>query len=37
VKEYTRYSELFIYFLASALFLFLGEIVLANTKFRKIP
>ena len=37
VKEYTRYSELFIYFLASALFLFIGEIVLANTKFRKIP
>ena len=37
VKEYTRYSELFIYFLVSALFLFIGEIVLANTKFRKIP
>jgi Ca-activated chloride channel family protein len=37
VKEYTRYSELFIYFLASALFLFIGEIILANTKFRKIP
>jgi Ca-activated chloride channel family protein len=37
VKEYTRYSELFIYFLGSALFLFIGEIVLANTRFRKIP
>ncbi len=37
VKEYTRYSELFIYFLGAALFLFIGEIVLANTRFRKIP
>jgi Ca-activated chloride channel family protein len=37
VKEYTRYSELFIYFLGLALFFFMGEIILANTKFRKIP
>lgn len=37
VKEYTRYSELFFYFLGAALFLLFGEIVLANTRFRKIP
>jgi Ca-activated chloride channel family protein len=37
VKEYTRYSELFFYFLGAALFLLMGEVVLANTRFRKIP
>jgi len=37
VTEYTRYSELFYYFLGFALFLFLLEIGLANTRFRKIP
>jgi Ca-activated chloride channel homolog len=37
VKEYTRYNELFIYFAGAALFLFLAEIVLSNTRFRKIP
>jgi Ca-activated chloride channel homolog len=37
VKEYTRYSELFIPWLAFALILLLTEIVLANTVFRKIP
>jgi len=37
VKEYTRYSELFPYFLVPALILFLLEIILANTRFRKIP
>ncbi|MBN1479745.1 VWA domain-containing protein [candidate division KSB1 bacterium] len=37
VKEYTRYSELFLPYLLAALLLLLLEIVLANTKFRKIP
>lgn len=37
VKEYTRYSELFGYFLFPALLFFLGEVVLANTIYRKIP
>lgn len=37
VKEYTRYSELFGYFLFPALFLLLTEVTLANTVFRKIP
>jgi Ca-activated chloride channel family protein len=37
VKEYTRYREMFVIYLALGL-IFLGlEIVLANTKFRKIP
>lgn len=37
VKEYTRYSELFYYLVALASLLLLAEIVLANTRFRKIP
>ncbi len=37
VKEYMQYSELFGYFASLGLLLFLGEIVLANTRFRKIP
>jgi Ca-activated chloride channel family protein len=37
VKEYTRYSELFIPLLFGALALLLIEIGLANTRFRKIP
>lgn len=37
VKEYTRYSELFYYLVALAGLLLLTEIVLANTRFRKIP
>jgi len=37
VKEYTRYDELFPIFLALALIFFGLELVLANTKFRKIP
>lgn len=37
VKEYTRYSELFYLWIAAGLFLLVIEIVLANTKFRKIP
>lgn len=37
VKEFTRYGELFGYPLALAAVLLLGEIGLANTRFRKIP
>lgn len=37
VKEYTRYSEMFLPYALAALILLLLEIVLANTKFRKIP
>lgn len=37
VKQFTRYKELFVTWLAVALGLVFVEIVLANTKFRKIP
>lgn len=37
VKEFTRYKELFINFLAMAFGVLILEIVLANTRFRKIP
>ncbi len=37
VKEYTRYKELFVNYLLLAMGFLLVEIVLANTKFRKIP
>jgi len=37
VKEYTRYAELFHYFLIAGLGLLLIEAVLVNTRFRKIP
>ncbi len=37
VTEYTRYSELFLPYALAALLLLLLEIILANTKFRKIP
>ena len=37
VKEYTRYSELFVNWLWAALGLLFFEIILANTRFRKIP
>jgi Ca-activated chloride channel family protein len=37
VKEYTRYSELFFYFVGIGLLLLLGEIAIVNTRFRKIP
>jgi len=37
VKEYTRYSELFYYLVGIGMVLFLGEIGLAHTRFRKIP
>ena len=36
-KEYIRYTELFWFFLLPAMVLLGGEIVLANTRFRKIP
>ena len=37
VKEYTRYKEMFVIFLALGLIILGLEIVLANTKFKKIP
>lgn len=37
VKEFTRYNELFVNFLALAFGILILEIVLANTRFRKIP
>ena len=37
VKEFTRYRELFVKFLALAFAILIIEIVLANTRFRKIP
>jgi len=37
VKQFTRYRELFVNWLAVAMGLIFVEIVLANTKFRKIP
>ena len=37
VQEYTRYSELFYYLVGLAMILFIGEIGLAHTRFRKIP
>ncbi len=37
VKEFTRYRELFANFLALAFGVLMLEIVLANTRFRKIP
>ena len=37
VKEFTRYTELFVNFLFAAIGVLLLEIILANTRFRKIP
>ncbi|MBN1780113.1 VWA domain-containing protein [bacterium] len=37
VNEYTRYSELFHYFLIIGLGFLLAEVFLVNTRFRKIP
>jgi len=37
VKQFTRYRELFVFWLAMALGLVVVEVVLMNTKFRKIP
>lgn len=37
VKEYTRYQELFMWFVLPAIIIFVLELILANTRFRKIP
>lgn len=37
VKEFTRYEELFVNFLAFAFGVLMLEIILANTRFRRIP
>ncbi len=37
VKEYTRYKELFVNYLLLALVLLAAEVVLSQTRFRKIP
>ncbi|MEW5978194.1 MAG: VWA domain-containing protein [Acidobacteriota bacterium] len=37
VKAYTHYNEIFGYFLWPALALLAGEIVLSNTRFRRLP
>lgn len=37
VKHYTRYKELFVNYLLLALAFIFVEVILANTKFRKIP
>lgn len=37
VKEFTRYEELFINFLALAFGVLMLELILANTRFRRIP
>ncbi len=37
IKEYMEYNELFIYFLIPGLCLLLLEVLLANTRLRKIP
>ncbi|OGQ94930.1 MAG: aerotolerance regulator BatA [Deltaproteobacteria bacterium RIFOXYA12_FULL_61_11] len=37
VKEYMEYEELFSWLLLPALLLLLGEVVLANTRYRRLP
>lgn len=37
IKEYMEYDELFIYFILPGLFFLLIEIILSNTRLRKIP
>ncbi len=37
VTQFTEYNELFNYFVLAALIIFLIEIILANTRFRKVP
>ena len=37
VKEFTRYNELYIYFLVIGLFGLLTETILSHTRYRKIP
>ncbi len=37
VKEFTRYDEYFVWFLGAGLLVFMFELLLTNTVFRKIP
>ena len=37
IKEYMEYEELFIFFLLPGLLFLIIEIILANTRLRKIP
>jgi len=37
VKQFTRYSEMFVPYLFIAMVVVVAEVTLANTKFRKIP
>ncbi|MGD9898575.1 MAG: VWA domain-containing protein [Calditrichaceae bacterium] len=37
VNEFTRYEELFIYYLGIGLVLLIAELILSNTYFRKLP
>ncbi|HNR66720.1 MAG TPA: VWA domain-containing protein [bacterium] len=37
IKEYTRYTELFVRFVVAAILLLLLELILSQTRFRKIP
>lgn len=37
IKQYTEYNELFHYFVIPAFGFFILEIILANTRFRKVP
>jgi len=37
VKEFTRYEEFFVYLLVAGLLLFLLELILANTYFKRLP
>jgi Ca-activated chloride channel family protein len=37
VKEYTEYNELFVWFVILGMMLLLAEIILSQTRLRKIP
>ncbi|OIO73890.1 MAG: aerotolerance regulator BatA [Elusimicrobia bacterium CG1_02_37_114] len=37
INEYTKYTELFPYFILPAVLLFFTEVILTNTYFRKVP
>ena len=37
IKEYVSYNDLLQYFLIPAFVLFIAEVILSNTRFRKIP
>ena len=37
IKEYSRYFELFPYFLIPGLFLFLLEIITSQTRYQRVP